>query len=666
LNYLRLGYPPKFKLPLYLALTFALNPSLGAHAGSVFDLIPYGATYGLDIYNSRTGTVTQTGNLGFTTGTIAAFGSGTVVSLASFGGTYGLDIYNTKTGVVTHTGDLGWTSGVIAADGTGKIYNLAAFGGTYGLNIYDTKTGAVSSTGNLGFTTGVIAADGSGKVYNLAAFGATYGLDIYDSRTGAVTHTGNLGFTTAAIAADGSGKVYSLASFGATYGLNIYDSKTGTVTHTGNLGWTSGTIVADGSGKVYNLVSFGSSYGLNIYDSRTGTMTQTTDLGFISGIFAANLTPWYSMLGSTQAFGNRSAYGAAAALDTIIASSPNGDIGVVIDTLNALASQNEVNNAISQTLPLLAGSMSLAIRDDLHDIHRIIEARQESLSSGISTGDEFYGDKYFWLKPFGSWASQNDKGGISGFSKNTYGMLLGADKELSDTNRLGIAFGFARSSIDSNSTVAPQNADVNSYLGLIYGSHKLNDATDINFQADIGKHDTSGHRNIIFMDRIASSDYSSWSGHIGIGLAHTIKLTEKTSFTPSVRADYTILREDAYSETGAGALNLNVHRNTTHEMIVGMDGKLTHAVTDRIRVMANLGFGYDVLNNQASVTSAFYGAPDISFTTKGLESSPWLGRGGLGLSSTPNDAVEISARYDFEVRDRFNNQMSSVRVRWIF
>ena len=639
---------------------------LPTHAyANVFDLDPFGATYGLDIYNSATGSVTHTGNLGFTTGTIAAYGTGTVFNLASFGASYGLDIFNSSTGIVTHTGDLGWTTGTIAVDGSGNVYNLASYGATYGLNIYNSKTGTVTNTGNLGWTTGTIAADGSGKVYNLASYGATYGLNIYDSKTGAVTSTGNLGWTTSAIAADGSGKVYNLASYGATYGLNIYNSKTGTVTSTGNLGWTSGAIAVDGSGKVYNLTSFGATYGLNIYDSKTGVMTQTNDLGFISGIFAANVTHWFSMLGSIQSLGNSAATGAATTLDSIIATSPSGDMATVVNALNALNSQTEVSNAISQTLPLLTGATSQVIKNELHDINRIINARQEN-ATGLSTGDKFYGDKYFWFRPFGSWANQNDRNGVAGYSANTYGMMFGADKELNDTNRLGIALAHARSYADSNSSNAPQNSNISSYLALLYGNHSLSEATSINFQADMGKHDVTGSRSIIFMNRVANSNYSSWNGHIGMGIAHTISLSERTSFTPSLSADYTIIREDSYAESGADALNLIVNSSTTHEMIVGVDGKIAHAVTDQVYLNANFGLGYDALNSQTTITSAFAGDPAAAFITRGMELNPWIAHGGLGCVTKPNDMVDISARYNFEVRNGFNNQTASVNIRWAF
>lgn len=309
--------------------------------------------------------------------------------------------------------------------------------------------------------------------------------------------------------------------------------------------------------------------------------------------------------------------------------------------------------------------MSQATGSTLHGMNRIIQSRQEG-QHGRSSGDEFFGDKHAWFKPFGSWANQGDRKGVSGYDANTYGMVFGADAEISDSNRLGVAFAYARSNVDGNSSIARQTADVDSYQLVVYGSHNISDATDVNFQADIGRHNNEGVRNIALTSSVAKADYNSWSGHVGAGLAHTYSLSDKTSLTPSVRADYTLVRDESYRETGAGVLNLNVNRNTTEELVLGVDGKLAHVLNAKATFTANLGIGYDVINEQASITAAFAGAPTASFVTKGLESSPWLVRGGLGVVGKASETVEISARYDVEARKDFDNQTASVKVRWAF
>ena len=327
-----------------------------------------------------------------------------------------------------------------------------------------------------------------------------------------------------------------------------------------------------------------------------------------------------------MAAGNTPASGAGAALDRIAAENTTNP--VVLNFLNV--QQNQIANAVSQTLPSLAGGQNIALGSVLRDFSRIVQARQEG-AVGRSSGDEFLGDKLFWLKPFGSWAGQGNHNGAGGYNANTYGLVFGADAEPSDTNRLGVAFAYAHTNLDGTLSTTPQNSRINSYQLITYGSHSLDENTDLSVQADIGKSDTDGSRSILFMNSVAKASYSGWSGHLGGALARTYNIDERTSFTPSIRADYTSIRSDAYAETGAGALNLNVGSNTTNQLILGVDGKLAHSLTEKTKLTANLGAGYDVINENASITSAYAGAPTASFVTNGINPSPWLARGGLGL-----------------------------------
>ncbi len=427
------------------------------------------------------------------------------------------------------------------------------------------------------------------------------------------------------------------------------------------------------SGATYNFVigDFLNNV-ISASGSITGTFSSITDNSFLF-----DFTPIYStqhvdltiiqgraVLDAVTATGNNPATGSAVALDTIIGANPGGPIGSLFVPFTT---QQQVSNAASQTLPLLTGGQTQAMGNALHGTNRIIQARQEG-QHGRSSGDSFLGDEHAWFKPFGSWTNQDDRKGVSGYDATTYGMVFGADAALSDDNRLGVAFAYAHSNVNSNSSIAPQDSNVNSYQLVVYGSHNISDSTDINFQADVGQHSTKGSRSLglLLPGQAAKSDYDSWSGHIGAGVAHTYSVSDKTTLTSLVRADYTRVRDDGYNENGAGALNLNVNSNTTEELILSLDGKLAHALTDKATLTANLGVGYDVINDQASITSAFAGAPSVSFTTKGLDPSPWLMRGGLGIVSKATETIEISARYDIEARKDFDNQTASVKVRWAF
>lgn len=378
----------------------------------------------------------------------------------------------------------------------------------------------------------------------------------------------------------------------------------------------------------------------------------------------AAATGMSTVVGAVTGAGLGSGAGAGGVLDGML-QNPDQYSPEVRDFLYQLGgsgSSQEVANKVAELLPLMSGSVNSATLNTMRMLNLAINQRLDA-KAGIAGGDLTFSDKHFWLKPFGSWANQDKRNGTLGYDANTYGLAFGADGQLSDANALGVAISYARTDLDSDGT--RQSADVNSYQAAIYGSHKFSDATSLNYQADFGYHDNSGRRSITGVGS-AKSDYDSWSGHVGASLAHTIAIDEATTFTPSIRADYSRIRAERYSEKGAGGFNLNVGSETTDELILGADGKLARSISEKATAFANLGVGYDVINERTSMTSSFAGVPGAVFATRGIDPSPWLVRGGLGIVGQATETLELSLRYDFEVRNDFDNQTASVKARWAF
>lgn len=325
----------------------------------------------------------------------------------------------------------------------------------------------------------------------------------------------------------------------------------------------------------------------------------------------------------------------------------------------------ERSDAATQTLPLVLGATTSAISNSLSMINNVIQARQNS-TSGLSSGDVALGGEHFWMKTFGSWASQDARNGVSGFDADSKGMALGLDAAVSENTRLGLAFAYAKTDVDGDSRVAPQSAQIDTYQLIGYGTHSLSADTRLNFQVDVGQNRTEGRRQVQFTGDTAKADYDGYNVHIGLGIDHDLRLTEQLTFVPSARVDYTWINEDSYREKGAGLLNLEVDDRDTEALVFSLDGKLDYSLTDTTILSANLGGGYDAINESASMTSVYAGAPGAAFRTDGLDLEPWLARAGLGLSHTLGNGTEVSLRYDAEARSGFTNQGAQVKARWAF
>lgn len=323
------------------------------------------------------------------------------------------------------------------------------------------------------------------------------------------------------------------------------------------------------------------------------------------------------------------------------------------------------SDAASQSLPLVLGATTSAISNSLSMINNVIQARQDS-TSGLSSGDVTLGGEHFWIKSFGSWASQDARNGVSGFDADSKGIALGLDAAVSENTRLGLAFAYAKTDVDGDSRIAPQSAQIDTYQLIGYGTYSLSADTRLNVQVDVGQNRTEGRRQINFTGDTAKADYDGYNVHLGLGIDHSLRLTEQLTFVPSARVDYTWITEDGYREKGAGLLNLEVDDRDTEALVFSLDGKLDYRLTNATVLSANLGAGYDAINESASMTSTYAGAPGAAFRTDGLDLEPWLARAGLGLSHTLNNGTEVSLRYDAEARSGFINQGAQVKARWAF
>jgi outer membrane autotransporter protein len=353
------------------------------------------------------------------------------------------------------------------------------------------------------------------------------------------------------------------------------------------------------------------------------------------------------------------ASGASGVLDSLYAN--QGAMSGVITALDGLTGAAQAN-AIAQTLPVITGAASQATTSSMQALNQVIQGRSSSLR-GMSSGDEYIGTRDVWMKGFGSWANQNDINGVSGYKINTGGLAIGIDKGLSRKTNIGAVFAFSNSGVSSNSSSAPSGVTVNSYQAGVYGDYAIHPQLIANAQVDIGMNQNNAYRNITFMGTNANSSYKSYSGHVGTGVKYLMPINPESTFIPSVRVDYTTVQSQAYTETGAGALNLSVGQQTYSTLIPSADLRIDHSLDSKLTLSANAGAGYNTLSNQVTATSAYQGGGTV-FATNGLAVSPWLYNAGVGIVGQINKTLQLNVRYDNVFSPTgYMNQMVSAKLK---
>lgn len=640
-------------------------------------------------YNNGTVNVTGAGSawmnteliIGFSaTGALTIANGGTVsgstsVTLAAYGGSRGtLNLNGTsdargvlstaflKKGYGTAAA-FNWNGGVLQATTAQSdflqnfsssditIGNEGAYLDTNGFNVGITTAGLFTGAASFAKLGSGILTIAGGNTYS-GNTTVSAGTLAFDSYTQSANQTLNIGV--ASVSNYGKLDVTGAATFNANANLSVEVASVPTLANGAILTDVirAGTLTANGFNVTDNSA---------LFNFQTIQRATSVDLRVLtdsaSGIRDAVMDD-----------GHGYAFGAANVLDAQVNNGATGDMGTVVTALGQLTSNRDVARATAQTLPVISGNQ--AIQGTLSNFQNLIKQRNGGTgTTGLSSGDALT-NKHGWGKVFGSRAQQDDRSGAAGFKADTWGLALGADAEVTPGARFGLAYGYAKTSVNGNTELSgtAQRANIDSHVVSAYGSKDIGGNRTFSFQGDIGVSGNKSTRQINFggLNRTAHADYRTYSAHMGAAIAQAFELNEKTTLTPALRADYTWLKSQSYNERGADALNLNVDSNKTDAFVIGVDTYLQHRFSNASRIDANIGVGYDTINKQGNIVAAYAGAPGQSFVTTGIDQSPWLVRGGIGYSMIAASDTEINFRYDAEGRSDFLNHTASVRAKWTF
>ncbi len=366
---------------------------------------------------------------------------------------------------------------------------------------------------------------------------------------------------------------------------------------------------------------------------------------------------------TVAALGNRSAMGAAQTLYQI-AGSPLGLDGAMAPAINALDNLGgpALSTAISQTLPVLAGAGTQATYETQRAFQRVVESRLEGVRGSGLSGD-LGPERNAWLKPFGGLVRQSGLDGVPGYSASGGGIAAGIDQAVSPSLLLGGVFATSRNAISGTDDAVPNRLDVDSYQGGIYGAYAMGGGFVTNFQFDGALNRNAESRTIGFMNSAASASYNGSTVHAGVTVKKAVPMGEGVTLVPSVGVDAARVHARAYSESGAGALSLNVEEQTYRELRFTAGLGATMRLADRVHLTARAAAGYNTLQDRAQITASYAGGGG-SFVTDGLDVSPWLYSFGVGVVGARSDTMELGLHYDLATSSTgLLNQFASAVLR---
>jgi uncharacterized protein with beta-barrel porin domain len=371
---------------------------------------------------------------------------------------------------------------------------------------------------------------------------------------------------------------------------------------------------------------------------------------------------------------------------------PSSDlVGTVLPAIDAISNPVTVVNAIAQLAPSLADLAAGRVTfEEAREFQNALSSRlDDSLcGGGGQSADQRKPDDQrrrdeqssscpengpytgLWAKGFGYFGNQGAQGAYLGYDSKIAGVMLGYDMPLTDDTRAGVAIGYARSTIDGKIFTA--NTGFDTYQAMIYIDHE-SQTWFADGDVSYGRSDYSETREIVFpgIDRTADGRYggNDVTGYLTTGYHF---FTDGFAITPLASLQATFVNLNAYTETGASELNLQVASQNYDFLESGLGVTVARyfGISDAIDGVPEGHFKWlhELVNPTLENTTAFVAAGSLPFTTPGLRSAPDTLDAGAGLTllscaSCGARTWSVEAVYDYYWRnDDYSAQQVTLEI----
>jgi autotransporter-associated beta strand protein len=278
-------------------------------------------------------------------------------------------------------------------------------------------------------------------------------------------------------------------------------------------------------------------------------------------------------------------------------------------------------------------------------------------------------DLGLWGTVFGLGGSADGNNNAGGFNFGMGGTLLGFERTLIFDADVGVYYSYGMSGFDSRKLRDEFDVD-NHHWGLYLNVDRP--FGYFTLAGDLGYNQYEGTRVIDvdngaggFIPRTAESDHGGWQTGAYTELGTTFT-SQGYSFQPYGALQYVYLEQDAFTETGAGALNLvvdSIDYDSCRSIVGARGGKAFGSLSLDVRAQ----WMHELLSDRAPIVSAqLLGGQAPGFTVAGAD----LGRDwvlvGSGFEWEASSRLRMYGGYDLQMNryQSFHTGSGGVVLNW--
>lgn len=588
-------------------------------------------------------------------------------------------------GTNTYTGGTTVSEGVLQGDTISLQGNILNYGQvTFHQTSDGTYAGVISGTGSLSKdATGLLILTGD----------HTY--------TGATTiHAGALavnGSLTSPVTVDAAGTLMGTGTVAGSVvnsGVIAPGQSIGTLTVNGHLTFAagstyqveanaagqsdktvvSGTTTISGDQTTVSVLAESGSYAastqytiLTSTGGVTGTFADvTSNLAFLTPSLSYDATNIYlTLTQNSKHFVDvaltRNQHAVAAGLDRI-ASSVSGDMSAVMTGLRSLSeegAQRALNRTGGLTHPALAEASTFVFQQYLNVLSDRMKGVGQTSATfaglthlaalGHTASDATHSSapaQGGWMKGYGSLGNRNGEDVSSKYGYRAGSIALGYDRTIGHKGFVGLSAGYsaARLSMDQ----LDDKADVSIYSAALYGGY-CGTPWYVHGALAYGYNRYDTRRHIVFgdVDRTADATYTGHtvSGYVEAGYPLEIQTLRVTPLA-SLSAAY--LMRDAFTEEGAGALNLMVDKERSRSLTASLGARVKRdfkTVAGTVTPEASVRWQHEFLDTDYSIDAAFNGYSSSAFTVQTDSAARDSAAIELGVAWAIRENLDLAAQY---------------------
>lgn len=366
---------------------------------------------------------------------------------------------------------------------------------------------------------------------------------------------------------------------------------------------------------------------------------------------------------------------AALALGTIaFQGSQRGDLATVIEQIDLDGygfGNNQANLAeqVKRLAPVANNAYTLSTLSATSQMLANMDDRLASLRGDVPA-EKPNGKESLWVRTTVSNAKQSAVDAYDGYNTSFLGLSVGADHKV-DNRWLGVAINMGNSDIDQTGFRAGDSAQLSSRQLSVYGAIESG-AFYANGVLAYGATGLLGKRTAA-IDRVADASFNTRSTDLKLGAGHRIKFNDgKSTLTPNIAFLSTSLKQDEYTETGAGDLGLHFDEKNFTRIRASVGLKFNtegHMAKKMAYSSFYMNYSRDTGLDNLDVTANYSGLTSTALTTFTTEAAQYARNSvqfGGGFSLATSKASSLQVRYELDHRQAFNSHGLQIQSLWKF